>query len=213
MIHAYPKRMWYVQKFLLPSLKAQGIEDITIYNDENREGNLFSCMKSFQSLKEDGETWHLQDDVVICSDFAKRVEELPEGIVCGFCSSVCKYWNPGYQYLDQMWYSFPCIKIPNNLARECAEWFFTDAIHSGRYWAWVEGKKFDDSFFRDFLLLRHKDIKAYNVKPNLVNHIDYMLGGSIANKTLIGDRTAVHWDDIITLQNLWNELKSVDKSE
>lgn len=210
MIHAYPKRMWYVEQFLVPSLKEQGITDITIYNDEHREGNLLSCMKSFQLLKGEGETWHLQDDVVVCSDFAQRAESMPEGIVCGFCSEVGKEWNPGYQYSENMWYSFPCIKIPNNLAREFAEWFFTDASKNRKYWAWLEGRKFDDSFFRDFLLLRYKTMKVYNVKPNLVNHIDYMLGGSIANKNIVGVRTSVYWDDIVTLNNLWNVLKTVD---
>ena len=46
MIHACPQRMWYVEGFLIPSMKAQGIseEEITVWNDTEGKGNLFSSM-------------------------------------------------------------------------------------------------------------------------------------------------------------------------
>ena len=63
MIHAYPKRMWYVEEYLVPSLLAQGIEEtqIQIHNDAAREGNLKACMKAFAEVPDDDHgTWHLQ---------------------------------------------------------------------------------------------------------------------------------------------------------
>ena len=172
----------------------------------NREGNLMSCMKSFRSLPEEGETWHLQDDVIISSDFAKKSQEQPEGVVCGFCSLVCRQWEEGYQTVDKMWYSFPCIKMPNSIARECAEWFFTYASVSGRYKHWVEGRKFDDSFFREFMLQKHKHDKVLNLRPNIVNHIDYLIGGSVANSALIGNRTSCYWTEPELINNLREKL-------
>ena len=64
MIHTCPERLWYVEEFLVPSLIAQGIDDIKVWNDERRVGNLASCLASFASCS-GGETWHMQDDVVI----------------------------------------------------------------------------------------------------------------------------------------------------
>lgn len=214
MIHSYPKRLWYVNDFLVPSLVEQGInrEDIIVWNDTNREGNLMSCMKSFREVgKEEGETWHLQDDVVICSDFAKKSQEQPEGIVCGFCSAVCKQWREGYQYVDNMWYSFPCIKIPNEIAGECADWFYTYAINKGTFRYWVEARKFDDSFFREFMLQKYRKMQVLNLSPNIVNHIDYMLGGSIANAKLVGNRSAVYWNEPEIVNKLYKDLELYKK--
>lgn len=209
MIHTYPNRLWYVEKHLVPSMLEQGIDSqsIIVWNDANREGNLISCMKAFRGMLDKGETWHLQDDVIISSDFAKKSKTQPEGIVCGFCSDVCKQWGDGIQSVDKMWYSFPCIKIPNEIARECAEWFYNEASKAGKYRYWVEAKKFDDSFFREFLIHKHSHDKVLNLKPNIVNHIDYLLGGSIVNKGLIGNRMSVYWYEPELINNLMESLK------
>ena len=47
LIHACPKRMWYVQEYLVPSLLKQGIyeSDISVYNDIDGLGNLKACMR------------------------------------------------------------------------------------------------------------------------------------------------------------------------
>ena len=91
MIHTYPKRLWYVEEFLISSMLAQGIakEDITVYNDDKHEGNLRACMNAFASCPDDiGGTWHLQDDICICRDFKQRTEWYDNGLVCGFSSSL-----------------------------------------------------------------------------------------------------------------------------
>ena len=98
MIHACPARMWYVKDFLIPSMMSQGIrgDDITVWNDSGGKGNLASCLESFASLKDTpGGTWHLQDDVMICRDFAARTKELAgSSIICGFCYSGYEAGDP-----------------------------------------------------------------------------------------------------------------------
>ena len=77
MIHACPPRMWYVEEFLIPSMKAQGIKDeeITVWNDEKMEGNLPAFLASMKACaKEPGGTWHIQDDVII-SRAVRRADE------------------------------------------------------------------------------------------------------------------------------------------
>ena len=66
MIHACPQRMWYVEEFLVPSMRDQDIrpDEIEIRCDTEGKGNLLSCMESFRDCGErPGGTWHLQDDV------------------------------------------------------------------------------------------------------------------------------------------------------
>lgn len=186
LIHACTDRLWYVQDYLIPSMKAQGICDhnIAIYLDENNEGCLESCMKAFLSVPIDNEgTWHLQDDVIVCSDFKERTEELgSERIVCGFC-----YENDdrkkfvGKVSIKHLWYSFPCVKIPNKIARGCADWYFRYAKYAREYNTWVKLRKYDDSMFDIYLQDYHGDEQILNVVPNLVDHIDYLIGGSIVN--------------------------------
>ena len=79
MIHAVPKRLWYVENYLIPSIDG----DVSVWVDDKGLGNLQSCMAAFASCK-GGETWHLQDDVLLCRDFKERTEGL-EGVVFGFC--------------------------------------------------------------------------------------------------------------------------------
>lgn len=52
-IHAYPKRMWYVEEFLVPMLKEQGAE-VEVWNDTAGRGNLLSCVESFAARTGDG---------------------------------------------------------------------------------------------------------------------------------------------------------------
>ena len=185
MIHACPQRMWYVKQYLIPSLLTQGVEDIEVWNDTEGKGNLLACMEAFRACGErEGGTWHLQDDVLISRDFAERTRAPVDGVVCGFG---CQNSGPSMQERGKvpmvfMWYSFPCIHIPNNLAGECAAWFFDDAIRRTQYAAQVSDRKHDDWFWREFLLERHKDLWVINLVPNLVEHVDYLIGGTMINQ-------------------------------
>ena len=215
MIHSCPVRHWYVEDYLVPSMAAQGIreEDITVWLDAEGRGNLLSCMESFKECgRHPGGTWHLQDDAVICRDFAARTMEHDDGIVCGFAyAKDVRKRGPrkGIVNLQDMWWSFQCIRIPNRVAGECAEWFFTDAVHREKYGRYIRENKHDDMFFRDFLLERYGDIKVLNLAPNLTDHIDYLIGGSVINsdRGYPMTRTAF-WADETVVEELKEKLKN-----
>ena len=190
MIHAYPGRMWYVEGYLVPKLKKQGIraKDIVVWNDAEGKGNLRSCMDAFAwcgSHPVEGGTWHLQDDVIVCKDFKDRTENLTGDIVCGFRSRRIgtKIRRGGLPHVggvvkpDKMWWTFQCIRIADELAGECADWVNSEEADK-RYHERIVGGKDDDFFFRAFMLLKHPDTDIVNVTPNLVNHIAELIGGS-----------------------------------
>jgi len=207
MIHACPDRMWYVEDFLVPSMRAQGITNITIWNDKDGIGCLDSCMKSFESCEGDGGTWHLQDDVLICHDFAYACEEYDEGVACGFCHILFEPFNrpvPGEAPPIYMFNSFPCIRIPDPIARECAEWYYTDAQFRPEYQDWVKSKKHDDGFWHDFYVERHPRDWVMNLVPALVEHVDWLIGGSVVNDWRGYICRATYWED----EDLVTELKA-----
>ena len=180
MIHAVQQRMWYVEKFLIPSMLEQGIkqEDIKIHNDNTKRGNLRACMDAFREVDEEGGTWHLQDDVCICRDFRILTESLDFGLVAGFSSSLYDgAGNIGAVDRTKMWFSFPCIRIPNEYARGCGEWVPKYIIGNPVYRKYWEKGVNDDWAFRTYLQEHYPDVKAINLAPNLVDHIDYLLGG------------------------------------
>lgn len=189
-IHACPERMWYVEKYLVPSMKEQGIEDIDIRCDDNHIGNLQSCMKIFESMPDDdGGAWHLQDDIIICKDFKERTEKYQnsDDIICGYVRMDGNHTDKiGYVPFKNMWWSFPCIYIPNKYARECAYWFFNESKWYVKYRKLMKTRKNDDMFFMEYLKIKDNDmntnLKILNLKPNLVDHIDYLIGGTIVNK-------------------------------
>ena len=76
-IHTCRARLWYVNQFLKPSLTKQGIRenDIIIWLDKNNLGNLRSFLNSLIILPNEDYIWHLQDDIIICSDFKERTEK------------------------------------------------------------------------------------------------------------------------------------------
>ena len=223
MIHSTPKRQWYVEDFLIPSMVEQGIfsKEIMVYCDRKGKGNLFSCMDAFRYCGEhpvEGGTWHLQDDVIISRDFARKTREYHEGVVCG---NVIKDWGPnwlatGKQPASELWYSFQCIRIPDELAGECAKWFYEDASKrtSAKYRNRVLRNKHDDDFFQFFLLEKYPDMFITNLKPNIVDHIDYMIGGSLVNderKRKI-NRVA-YWEDEDLIKELEEDLKDYTDSK
>lgn len=213
LIHACPVRMWYVDEFLVPSLLDQGIDpdDVEIWNDTAGEGNLYACMHSFESRTGDGGTWHLQDDVLICRDFAERCAELEKyGIVYGFCneSFTDDPEKIGLVEFKDSWHSFQCIRIPDPLARECADWFFNDARHRFIFTKWVESGKMDDSFFRAFVEDRHHDEMIFNAAPCLVEHVDALIGGSMLSQWRGYWPRAYYWHDKDLVDDLKKRIKA-----
>lgn len=215
MIHACPDRMWYVNDYLIPSMVKQGIpeKDIKVWNDYDHKGNLFSCMDAFGECgKSEGSTWHLQDDVIISRDFYKRTRKTnPKFVVCGYCgidigpdpAKIGKV--PNYE----MWWSFQCIHIPNKFAGECSKWFYEDAMYRDRHG--IQGKiregKNDDWFWKKYIRDCHPYADIINLKPNLVDHIDYLLGGSIINEERTRKHRAAYFNDKDLIATLELKLK------
>ena len=197
LIHACPSRMWYVEEYLVPSIRIQGIKNISIKCDNNIICNPEFCMSIFKNMpNNDDGTWHLQDDVIICRDFKKLTEQNDFGIVCGFtATSTTKI---GFVDAQHMWWSFPCIRIPNKIANECAEWYY---FHS------FDNSIGDDEVFRRFIIEQYPNIQVLNLKPNLVDHIDYLIGGSVVNKQRGSQIRAQYFKDTNLVNNLANKLK------
>ena len=217
MIHSAPSRQWYVTEYLLPSMLEQGIskDDIVIWCDVDKKGNLQSCMESFKFCGEnitDG-TWHLQDDIIISRKFAETTKQYNYGIVTGFA---VKEWGPdwtktGNQTTNQLWYSFQCIRIPDRIAGECAKWFFTDARYRTdyKYASRIKSKKHDDDFFLYFLQEKYPRKEIINLAPNIVDHIDYLIGGTLINKAREKSvYRAAYWKDEDLVEKLENALKN-----
>ena len=201
MIHACPERYWYVKGFLIPSLLAQGIpeNDISVWLDHGRKGNLASCLASFrQCAKKEGETWHLQDDVIVCSDFYQRTRAAPDGIVCGFCVDIYESYETveGKTTGKYMWQSsFPCIKIPNGLAGEFVKWVKNASHKREEIRRLTQTGKKDDTLFWIFIQENYPDMTVTNMTPHLADHVDYLIGGSTINE----------WRDGIVRSSRWRE--------
>ena len=210
MIHAVPKRLWYVEKYLKPSMIKQGIreEDITLYVDANKEGNLRACMTAFGLVDDDDKgTWHLQDDVAICNEFRILTETLDAGIVCGFSTEM--YDGPGNigsVNLQKMWFSFPCIRIPNQYALECSKWVPEYVIGNPVYRDYWKNGANDDWSFRAYLSAKHKNEIVLNVAPNLVDHVEYLIGGTSSGKERDSICRAQYWEDEDVIERLKRAL-------
>lgn len=193
MIHTCLQRLDYVQGILIPDMMEQGIarDYIVVALDDKQDGNLKAFLQALEMLPKTGFTWHLQDDVVISSGFAKATEkEYSQDIVCGYCCSA-DHGTTGEVEARAAWYSFQCIGYSNEIAKEFLAWF----KESGReqYAEWVSYNKFDDSLFHKFIST--KEYRAYNIRPNLVEHIDYLLGGSTVNEGRKWKSYSMYWPE------------------
>ena len=212
-IHTCNNRKWYVNEYLIPSLVKQNIkqQEIKVWCDDKHIGNLrafVECMQWIgQNLDIGGAAWHLQDDVIVSKDFAKTIRKNYKGqIVCGFC---CSKWDTytsnkiGEQPTENLWFSFPCICIPNKYALEFVQWFQETGSRIHRFNNLLKANKGDDSFFREFIAYQHHRQKGFNLKPNIVEHIDWLIGGSQVNVDRKGDARAFYWEE----EELVEELK------
>ena len=213
MVHTFPDRLWYVNDYLIPSMTVQGIDrsDIIVWNDSEYKGNMAACLESFASCEGiSGGTWHLQDDIVISPDFAERTKKLDYGVVhgfvCEYAEGFCIHDYNGVQPAIFSWYSFPCIRIPNDLAVEFVNWYYETAVHDSSYFEWIRTGKYDDSFWKEFMQEEHGNMMVLNLKPCLVEHIDWMIGGSRVNPWRGRIARAAFWEHEDLIENLKNEL-------
>ena len=209
LIHTCNKRLWYVNRYLIPSMCEQGIKkkNIVVYNDEIGEGQLISLIKSYD--KTNGEDfWHLQDDIIISSKFKEETEKHNEGIVCGFCNKF-SVSRPGRVNIFDMWYSMPCIRIPGNIFKEFVGWL-NDPSTRHTFMCYFEENKHDDVLLESFLKTNYPKLQPYNLAPNIVNHIDHLLGGSIINKMRnkpLEFIMSTFWEEPELLVNIEKELQ------
>lgn len=215
MIHSVPKRLWYVEKYLIPSMVKQGIKkkDIYIYNDENKFGNLFAFLDSLEfiskNLSDEVGLWHLQDDVIISKNFKSETESLTNtgcvvnGFVNKWYANVEKY---GLVNVKDYWYSFPCIFIPNKYINDFLKWI--DRVkEKAPYRKRYNKKRYDDWFFYKFLKEEHPQDNMYNQKPNLIDHVDYLLGGTTGTRKNIPVR-AEYFEDLDIVKELERKIKN-----
>lgn len=206
-IHAVPERMWYVEGFLIPWLESQGADRIRVWCDEVHAGNLAACMDAFAAMEGDGGAWHIQDDVLPRRDFMRTCREFDSGVVYGFC---CEYFTDdpdlaGTMYAEDAWHSFQCVRIPHAWARDCAAWFYSGdwrKLADPQLDVLWPDNKGDDAFFRAWLLAEHGDCTVVNLKPNLVEHVDWLIGGSVLSQWRDYFARASWFDEPETLQFL-----------
>ena len=209
LIHACPKRMWYVNGWLVPELRRQGADSIEIWNDTEGAGNLAACMASFKARSGDGGTWHIQDDVILARDFVERCREHDEGVVYGF---FCEYFTDdpkqaGRVSVEDAWHSFQCVRIPDAYARECEAWLHGEGQNHENYPLWIRSGKMDDSVFRTFLIEKHGRETVENLKPCLVDHVDFILGGSVLHPWRGHLARATFWEDEDMVRELKESVK------
>ena len=204
-------REWYVNDFLIPSMLEQGIprESIEVWLDRMYDGNLKACLKCFKYCGEKGSgRWHMQDDVVISRDFKEKTEKYDEGIVSGFMRINWQGLTPhaGVVPAVYMWNSFQCIRIPDSIAGEFVRWFYDEATKCEEYKDKIRANKYDDWFFNEFIQERHKDDDVTNLKPSIVDHIDFLLGGSVINKWRGHLARGDLWEDDVAYEEMKDKL-------
>ncbi len=212
MIHASPARLWYVTGWLVPELRRQGVETVDVWNDAERKGNLRSCRESFASCVGDGDTWHLQDDVLPASDFAERARALDgfRGVVCGFVNEVA---GPdanmtGEQRAGNIWYSFPCVRIPNARARAFSAWIRDGGDGGAQARDFIDRGLGDDWFFLRYHEMYYSQETVYHCRPCLVEHIDIHLGGSLCTPFRGYWARAAYWDEPERVEDVAEWIKT-----
>ena len=178
LIHASPQRMEYVTRFLLPRLN--GLK-ITVWCDHERKGNLKAYLESYKDLTPYGDTWHLEDDVLPDRHFRQWAEEMEhfDGIVCGYGSKGYKDVIGEIKHPEDMWYSFPCIRIPNAYLLDMMPWFEDIKTRDLDIKRKVEANKGIDYIFRRYVI--GHPIPIYHHDPCMVEHVDDLTGGSLTN--------------------------------
>lgn len=221
MIHTHPKRSKYVDNYLIPSLINQGIDedDIYVVLDTDGAGNLKSFLYSLKIIKtipilnEEIGLWHLQDDVIVSKDFKKKAEMYAKKdvIVNGFVSSnynKMKLKKTGKQPVKESWLSMPCMFIPNRLINDFLNWL--DSVKNEDrldYKKRYKSNRHDDFFFYMFMQEMKASEYCYNLKPNLADHIDFLVGASI-NKPRTKQVRGYYFKDLDLVEELERKLKN-----
>lgn len=221
-IHACPARMWYVDGILVPDMKKQGIKasDIIVWNDSDGLGNLQSWLASCQYIldkygNEPG-IWHLQDDVVIASTFKAEAEKADNMIVNGFVSikfNKIRYTLKGEQRVLNHWNSFPCMYIPMKYINGFLKWWDKVGQFDPNYQSRIEENKADDYLFWAYMRRVRRLDHVINLAPNIADHIDYMMGGSVVNPQRTENAVSAWWEEPELLAELPGRIEALKKQE
>lgn len=214
LIHACSDRIFFVTDFIIPKLIESGVpkEAIYVHEDTDHTGCLRSYIASFDALDLDGDTWHLQDDVLPRKDFGfwvKGLENFPGGIICGYGNKEFYMTNQfGYaKDKTDMFYSFPCLRISNKIAHEFVDWFnYQNKLPL--YQEYIVHNKFVDFLFKEFIGDNPKQIPIFNLKPCLVEHVDEYCNGSLVNKSRGKPSKALYFNDHEALDELCKWYKN-----
>lgn len=221
-IHACPKRLWYVENFLIPSMVEQGInrEDISVWNDEKEEGNLVSWLKSCnhiqETMSEEKGIWHLQDDIVIGKSFREETEKAGDMIINTW---VCKRFNATHYTATGVvgvlyhWNSFQCVYIPNRYLFGFLKWYYKTAVKDEYCLKRIQENRWDDWLFWTYMRRMNRGDRCLNLAPNICEHIDYMIGGSVATPEREGNVYGVYWEENEILEELWKKIKEFKAEE
>lgn len=219
MIHTCLEREQYVKNILVPFLVKQGIKksDIHIWLDKERVGNLASWVASCKwvAATQDSKAsiWHLQDDVIPSKRFKEVTERDFPGIANGFCNE--RFEGERTNYIGEVpvsgsWFSHPCKLIPNSMAVRFVEWYENDCVPNNLFPEYVSTGKCDDSLFREYVIVNESKTPTINLFPNIVDHIDFLIGGTVINKQRKGKRQAYWRDEALdkAVEELEEKLKS-----
>ena len=217
LIHACEQRLWYVEDLLIPSMVKQGIDksNIDVYVDKEKLGNLEAFVQSLYLMdySENKGKWHLQDDVVISKQFRRWTEEYDDGTVCAFCNCYSEKFPMGVVEPRQMWFSFQCMRIPDVIAKEFATWFYHETQYNQSYANWVR-QYHDDYIFHLYMESHFKDERVLNLAPNVVDHIDYLINGSVINQNRGDlDVRSIYFHEDDTIQELMEQLSEREKEK
>lgn len=215
MVHTCPKRLWYVVDFLIPDMIKQGIkkEDIVIWKDSKKWGNLTAFVKSAEYIRDNMPTnegtWHLQDDICLSDSFAEKSLDVDDMIVNAFVSKRAnpnKYIYTGKRMTKRFWWSFPCMYIPNRYMAEFVSWYYNDAMKDEYYKSVIDQNKGDDWLFWSFMKLWHRTDYIMQLFPNLADHVDFLVGGSVTNEQREGQSRAEYFEDQAKVEALGSAI-------
>ena len=193
LIHSCIDREWYVEEYLIPRIKEldKGNRvEIVNYVDRDKLGNQRAFIDSIE--KNPDALWHLQDDVWVSNDFIRTLityEDIP-GVICGFGTrAACRGMVPGWTDVNGMYTSFQCIRIPKVILERFHDYVINRYTHE------IITDKWDDALFREFMLRSVPFYPVLNLSPSIVEHIDYLIGGSVINQNRKYLPKAIEFDE------------------
>ena len=215
-VHTSPKRINFVQEYMIPCFKRYGITDIIIWNDEKMEGQLHAWTKCAEWIvlnkQEFDGTWHLEDDVIPCKNFKTISEDkAKDGIIVQGFTTNYKFADfkgkTGIVSVKDLPYGMQCIYIPNFYLKGYI-YFVSEFVNKGAYKKrqYDCGTLYSDNVFRGFLRKYCRNA-VVNVLDNcMVEHIDYLIGGRSVKQTSV-DRKATKFDNYeeVELLKEWRE--------